>query len=82
GNPGRQEIANGLHILARGATHLPFAEPRFGTPCAANSPVEVPTGGAPLSMMADGDDMRAAPQDVERNDPTMMRAHDTHTIHG
>jgi hypothetical protein len=33
-------------------------------------------------MMADGDDMRAAPQDVERNDPTMMRAHDTHTIHG
>ncbi|MSQ43438.1 MAG: phytanoyl-CoA dioxygenase family protein [Chloroflexi bacterium] len=82
GNPGRQEIANGLHILARGATHLPFAEPRFGTPCAANSPVEVPAGGAPLSMMADGDDMRAAPQDVERNDPTMMRAHDTHTIHG
>lgn len=27
--------ANGCHILARGDSHLPFAEPRFGTPCAA-----------------------------------------------
>jgi phytanoyl-CoA hydroxylase len=26
---------NGSHILARGDTHLPFALPRFGTPCAA-----------------------------------------------
>ena len=26
---------NGSHILARGHTHLPFARPRFGTPCAA-----------------------------------------------
>jgi ectoine hydroxylase-related dioxygenase (phytanoyl-CoA dioxygenase family) len=26
---------NGSHILARGDTHLPFAQPRFGTPCAA-----------------------------------------------
>lgn len=30
--------ANSLHILARGATHLPYAQPRFGTPCAANAP--------------------------------------------
>ena len=29
---------NYLHILARGATHLPYAQPRFGTPCAANAP--------------------------------------------
>ncbi len=28
-------MTNGSHILARGDTHLPFAEPRFGTPCAA-----------------------------------------------
>jgi ectoine hydroxylase-related dioxygenase (phytanoyl-CoA dioxygenase family) len=28
-------IANGSHILARGDTHLPYAKPRFGTPCAA-----------------------------------------------
>lgn len=26
---------NGSHILARGDTHLAFAQPRFGTPCAA-----------------------------------------------
>ena len=28
-------MTNGSHILARGDTHLPFAKPRFGTPCAA-----------------------------------------------
>lgn len=28
-------MTNGSHILARGDTHLPFAIPRFGTPCAA-----------------------------------------------
>ena len=27
--------ANYKHILARGRTHLPFAQPAFGTPCAA-----------------------------------------------
>jgi phytanoyl-CoA hydroxylase len=30
------EIGNERHILARGSTHLPYAQPRFGTPCAAN----------------------------------------------
>jgi phytanoyl-CoA hydroxylase len=30
------KMANDRHILARGDTHLPFAQPRFGTPCAAN----------------------------------------------
>jgi phytanoyl-CoA hydroxylase len=34
-------MTNGSHILARGDTHLPFAKPRFGTPCAAlQSPEE------------------------------------------
>lgn len=28
-------MSNGSHILARGDTHLPYAKPRFGTPCAA-----------------------------------------------
>lgn len=28
-------MANHRHILARGDTHLPFAQPQFGTPCAA-----------------------------------------------
>lgn len=81
GNRGRHEMSNGQHILARGATHLPYAQPRFGTPCAANRPVEESAGaGAPMSMMADGGDMVAAPQAVERNDPTMMRSHDHDAI--
>lgn len=29
---------NGSHILARGNTHLAFARPKFGTPCAALAP--------------------------------------------
>lgn len=33
-------MTNGSHILARGDTHLPFARPRFGTPCAALLPKE------------------------------------------
>ena len=34
-------MTNGSHILARGDTHLPFAQPRFGTACAATmSPAE------------------------------------------
>lgn len=31
---------NAAHILARGDTHLPFARPLFGTPCAAELPSE------------------------------------------
>jgi phytanoyl-CoA hydroxylase len=31
------EPAGSRHILARGETHLPYAQPRFGTPCAANA---------------------------------------------
>ena len=31
-------MTNRYHILARGDTHLPFAQPRFGTPCAATQP--------------------------------------------
>jgi hypothetical protein len=31
-------MTNGSHILARGDSHLPFAGPRFGTPCAALLP--------------------------------------------
>ena len=30
--------ANREHILARGGTHLPYAQPKFGTLCAANAP--------------------------------------------
>ena len=38
GEPYEGEAANQLHILARGTTHLPFAQPAFGTPCAATQP--------------------------------------------
>jgi phytanoyl-CoA hydroxylase len=31
----QREPADSRHILARGETHLPYAQPRFGTPCAA-----------------------------------------------
>lgn len=38
GAPYEGDAANYQHILARGTTHLPYAQPRFGTPCAANQP--------------------------------------------
>jgi chlorinating enzyme len=34
-------MTNGSHILARGDTHLPFAKPKFGTPCAALIPANI-----------------------------------------
>src|SRR5262245_25431160 len=35
--PWEGEGANYLHILARGASHMPFAQPKFGKPGAANT---------------------------------------------
>lgn len=68
---------NDKHILARGDTHLPYAQPRFGTACAANTPEwRGPTLNGGTSMratMADGDMMGSAPVDLGRNDPA---AHD------
>jgi phytanoyl-CoA hydroxylase len=47
GAPFEGEAANGLHILARGATHLPYARPAFGTP------IDVaPAGGCPDEVPA------------------------------
>ncbi len=63
---------NAQHILARGRTHLPFAQPRFGTPCAANRPQAVPEAPAE-TMMADGDGMATAPTNPSRLRP---EAHD------
>ncbi|HEV8639277.1 MAG TPA: phytanoyl-CoA dioxygenase family protein [Chloroflexota bacterium] len=88
GSKDRRSPANDQHILARGWTHLPFAQPRFGTPCAANQPrpAESAAGGEPmpLTMMADagGGDMAVARQDAQRNDPTMMRSHEADAVHG
>lgn len=65
---------NDKHILARGWTHLPFGQPRFGTACAANTPALRGTqaGGSSAPMMtnmADGDMLATAPMDMARNDP-------------
>ena len=59
-----------LHILARGDTHLPFAKPRFGTPCAALLPAEErrrKESEYAAAMMGDmdSDDMGARPADPE-----------------
>jgi hypothetical protein len=58
---------NKEHILARGNTHLPFAKPRFGTPCAALDPKPSASdaGAAPEMMMAtmEGDMMAQTPSD-------------------
>ena len=45
---------NKEHILARGTTHLEFAMPRFGTPCAALFPESSASedGNVPTMMMA------------------------------
>ncbi len=67
---------NHAHILARGDTHLPYGQPRFGTACPANTPRPRgpgAAGGAPMmATMADGDMMGTAPLDMARND------HDAH----
>jgi phytanoyl-CoA hydroxylase len=62
-------MTNGSHILARGDTHLPFAKPTFGTPCAALLPAEERRKESEYAaaMMADmdSDDMGAEPADPE-----------------
>lgn len=58
---------NGSHILARGDTHLPFASPRFGTPCAALLPAEERRAQGAIALCAmgdmDSDMMGVAPAD-------------------
>ena len=44
GVPYEGDSANYCHILARGTTHLPYARPKFGTPCAALDPSKVIPG--------------------------------------
>lgn len=56
GDPYEGDSANYLHILARGTTHLLYAQPRFGTPCAANAPRPAAEAAAPASSMMGMDD--------------------------
>jgi phytanoyl-CoA hydroxylase len=53
GRPWEGDAANYLHILARGQTHLPFAKPVFGTPCAALA--QEPSTAPAAAMPAMGD---------------------------
>ncbi|HEX5690065.1 MAG TPA: phytanoyl-CoA dioxygenase family protein [Roseiflexaceae bacterium] len=57
GQPWEGESGNYLHILARGTTHLPYAQPQFGTPCAANQPRPAAGPMRPASMMPGADGM-------------------------
>jgi phytanoyl-CoA hydroxylase len=52
---------NEAHILARGNTHMPYAQPRFGTYCAALDPQPSLSdrGAVPTMMMATEDGMEA-----------------------
>jgi phytanoyl-CoA hydroxylase len=53
--------ANQFHILARGNTHLPYAMPRYGTPCAATRAHDE-RAKRPNSMMPNGNgDMAIVP---------------------
>ncbi len=65
--------ANHKQILARGNTHLPYGQPRFGTACAANTPAlrgpEISGGTAMMAAMPDGGMMSTVPMDMTRNDP-------------
>lgn len=65
-------MANGSHILARGDTHLPYARPRFGTPCAAAEDPEARRRGHKFIHAAMGDlksgDMDSRPAVPRRDD--------------
>jgi phytanoyl-CoA hydroxylase len=71
GEPYEGEAANYQHILARGSTHLPYAQPKFGTPCAANAPRPAPDSGQPQlkSMMGMDDGMMGAMPHADGPDP-------------
>jgi phytanoyl-CoA hydroxylase len=69
GEPFAGDAANEHHILARGTTHLPYAQPLFGTPCAANSPQQAsPSLKRPRSMMPGADGTMRMTEHAEEHD--------------
>jgi hypothetical protein len=69
GTPYEGDAANHMHILARGSTHLPYAQPKFGTPCAANSaPAPRPASARPKSMMPGSNGLMILTAHPERHD--------------
>ena len=71
GQPYEGESGNYLHILARGSSPLPHAQPKFGTPCAANAPRPAgeADGARPKSMMGMEDGMMSAMPHAGGADP-------------
>lgn len=61
-------MTNGSHILARGDTHLPFALPLFGTPCAALLTPEQRRAQAAFALAVMGD-MDSGMMDAAPSDP-------------
>jgi phytanoyl-CoA hydroxylase len=68
GQPFEGAAANDLHILARGTTHLPYAQPLFGTPCAANQPAASAAPSVAKSMMPGADGMLTMTAHGENHD--------------
>lgn len=64
-------MANQGHILARGDTHLPFAQPRFGTECAALLPAEERRRESEYAAMMMGD-MDTGMMGATDADPTLV----------
>lgn len=62
---------NATHILARGDSHLPFAAPRFGTPCAALLSPEERAASARQLPVAQGDMMGMEEMDDSQRSPGM-----------
>ena len=54
------DSANYCHILARGTTHLPFAQPKFGTRCAALQPPKVISPRTPAHAESKSGEMASA----------------------
>jgi ectoine hydroxylase-related dioxygenase (phytanoyl-CoA dioxygenase family) len=68
-------MSNGSHILARGDTHLPFAQPRFGTPCAATLAPEARRRHGEVASMPMGD-MDDGMMGIAAADPDIAHDHD------
>jgi ectoine hydroxylase-related dioxygenase (phytanoyl-CoA dioxygenase family) len=69
------KMTNGSHILARGDSHLPFAMPKFGTPCAASLSPEDRKCQSEYAAAAMGNRMEGT-MDMMPADPTMEDDHD------
>ncbi len=68
------KATNGSHILARGDTHLSFATPRFGTPCAAVLPADARKAQSEFALAMMGD-MESGMMGAMPTDPNAVDDH-------